>query len=57
MPYLLAKGGVWVYSGLTQDLKTHLSECDIICNEYQVPIELLLKVSFNGIEIFYLLMA
>ncbi len=48
--YVLAKGGVCVYSGLPQDLKTHLSECDIICNEFQVPIEVLLKVSSQGIN-------
>jgi hypothetical protein len=48
--YVLAKGGVCVYSGLPQDVKTHLSECDIICNEFQVPIELLLKISSNGVN-------
>jgi hypothetical protein len=48
--YVLAKSGVCVYSGLPQDLKTHLSECDIICNEFQVPIEILLKISSNRIN-------
>jgi ABC-type multidrug transport system ATPase subunit len=48
--YVLAKGGICVYSDLPQDLKTHLSECDIICNEFQVPIEVLLKVSSEGIN-------
>jgi hypothetical protein len=48
--YVLAKGGVCVYSGLPQDVKTHLSECDIICNEFQVPIEMLVKTASNGIN-------
>ncbi len=48
--YVLAKGGVCVYSGLPQDLKIHLSECDIICDEFQVPIEVLLKFSSEGIN-------
>jgi hypothetical protein len=45
-----SKGGGGVYSGLPQDLKIHLSQCDIICNEFQVPIEVLLKVSSQGIN-------
>jgi hypothetical protein len=48
--YVLAKGGVCVYSGLPQDLKTYLSECDIICNKFQVPIEVLIKISSNTIN-------
>ena len=43
--YVLAKGGVCVYSGLPQNLKQHLIECHIDCNENQIPIEVLLKVS------------
>ena len=43
--YVLAKGGICVYSGPPQELSTHLTECGVICNEFQVPIELLLKVS------------
>ena len=43
--YVLAKGGVCFYSGLPQNLRQHLTECDIECNENQVPIELLLKIS------------
>ena len=42
--YVLAKGGVCVYSGLPQNLRQHLNECQIECNENQIPIEVLLKV-------------
>ena len=42
--YILAKGGVCVYSGLPQNLRQHLNECRIECNENQIPIEVLLKV-------------
>jgi len=45
---VLAKGGVCVYSGLPQDLKRHLNECDIECTKHQVPIEVMLKISSNG---------
>jgi hypothetical protein len=48
--FVLAKGGVCVYSGFPQYLSTYLRECDIICSEFQVPIEVLLKVSSRGIE-------
>ena len=48
--YVLAKGGICVYSGPPQQLNTHLSECGIICNEFQTPIEVLLKYSCIGIE-------
>lgn len=45
--HVLAKGGLCVYSGRPKDLITHLNECGIICNEYQVPVEVLLKVASN----------
>jgi hypothetical protein len=48
--YVLAKGGFSVYSGRPQDLNRHLSECDILCTQFQHPIEVLLKYSCNGIE-------
>jgi hypothetical protein len=48
--YVLAKGGVCVYSGPAQDLNKHLRECDIICSEIQIPIEVLMKVASNGIK-------
>jgi hypothetical protein len=46
--YVLAKGGICVFSGCPQDLKSHLEENDLICNKIQVPIEVLLKHSSNG---------
>lgn len=46
--YVLANGGVCVYSGSPQHLKHQLMECDINCTEIQVPIELLLKHACNG---------
>ena len=45
--YVLAKGGVCVYSGLPQNLRQHLNECRIDCNENQIPIEVLIKLSFK----------
>ena len=46
--YVLAKGGVTVFSGRPQDLRHHLNKCDINCNENQIPIEVLMKISANG---------
>ena len=46
--YVLAKEGVIMYSGRPQDLKRHLNKCDIICEENQIPIEILMKIGFNG---------
>ena len=43
--YVLAKGGVCVYSGPPNALKQHLNECGVECNENQVSIEVLLEVS------------
>ncbi|CAM6032206.1 unnamed protein product, partial [Sphagnum compactum] len=48
--YVLAKGGVCVYSGRPQDLNTHLRECDILCNKFQFPIEVLLKIGTKGVN-------
>ena len=42
--YVLAKGGVCVYSGFPKNLRQHLNECRIDCNENLIPIEVLLKV-------------
>jgi hypothetical protein len=47
--YVLAKGGICVYSGLPQDLSSHLRECDIVCNEFEIPVEILLKLSSKGL--------
>ena len=48
--YVLAKGGHTVYCGRPQHLTHHLSECHIICNENQVPIESLITYGAKGIE-------
>jgi hypothetical protein len=48
--YVLAKGGLCVYSGLPQNLGNYLKEFDIICTEIQVPIEVLLKIASNSTE-------
>jgi hypothetical protein len=48
--YVLAKGGICIYSGPPQDLNKHLNECDINCTEFQVPIKVLLKYACNGFE-------
>ena len=50
MLYVLAKGGVCVYSGRPQDLENHLNDCDIHCTEDQIPIEILLKIGLNGCD-------
>ena len=41
--YVLAKGGVYVYSGLPNNLRQHLNNCQIECTENQISIEVLLK--------------
>ena len=48
--YVLAKGGVCVYSGLPKNLRPYLNECRIDCNENQIPIEVLIKLSFKGMS-------
>ncbi|CAG2118656.1 unnamed protein product, partial [Medioppia subpectinata] len=48
MLYILAKGGVAVYSGPPRGLRSHLDQCNIQCNENQIPIEVLIKLSANG---------
>ncbi|CAG2113115.1 unnamed protein product, partial [Medioppia subpectinata] len=48
MLYILAKEGVAVYSGPPRGLRSHLSQCNIQCNESQIPIEVLIKLSANG---------
>ncbi|CAG2104866.1 unnamed protein product, partial [Medioppia subpectinata] len=48
MLYILAKGGVAVYSGPPRGLRSHLDQCNIQCNENQISIEVLIKLSANG---------
>lgn len=43
--YVLAKNGRCVYEGAPHNLIEHLRRADIECYEYQVPIEVLLKVA------------
>ena len=45
--YVLAKGGICLYSGVPNNLRQHFNECSIQCNENQVPIEILLKIASN----------
>ncbi|CAG2112332.1 unnamed protein product [Medioppia subpectinata] len=48
MLYILAKEGVAIYSGPPRGLRSHLSQCNIQCNENQIPIEILIKLSAKG---------
>ena len=48
--YVLSKGGLCIYSGRPQHIRSHLNECDINCSEDQIPIEILLKIGFNGFD-------
>ena len=48
--YVLAKGGVCVYSGTPQRLPNRLRECNIICTENQVPINTLITIGSKGLE-------
>lgn len=48
MLYVLAKGGLTVFSGRPQRLRRHLNECQIMLNDNQIPIEVLLKIGANG---------
>ena len=48
--YVLAKGGVCVYSGTPQQLPNHLRDCNIICTENQMPIETLITIGAKGRE-------
>ena len=45
--YVLAKGGVSLFSGQPIDLKNCLKECDITLPEEEAPIEELIKISYN----------
>ena len=48
--YVLAKGGQTLFCGKPDNLPFFLGNCDIECNEDQVPIEILLKYSCYGIN-------
>ena len=46
--YVLAKGGVTIFSGRPHKLRSHLNECHIHCTQSQIPIEVLLKIAAKG---------
>ena len=48
--YVLAKGGICVFSGPPMFLRQHLNECGVECNENQVPIEVLIKMSEKSVN-------
>ena len=48
--YVLAKGGQTLFTGRPDNLAHFLRNCNITCNEDQVPIEVLLKYSCYGIN-------
>ncbi|XP_054152528.1 ATP-binding cassette sub-family G member 1-like [Oppia nitens] len=48
--YVLAKGGHTIYDGSPQQMKHYLTDCGIDLNENEVPIEVMLKISSEGIN-------
>ena len=48
--YVLAKGGVCLYSGPPQNLRQHLNDCQIKCTQNESPIEKLIKISSYGLS-------
>ena len=48
--YVLSREGFCIYSGKPRHLKSTLNECNIDCSQLQVPIEVLLKISSDGIN-------
>jgi hypothetical protein len=42
--YVLAKGGFCVYEGSPKYLEFHLSKAEITCSQYQIPIEVLIRI-------------
>ncbi|CAG2107366.1 unnamed protein product [Medioppia subpectinata] len=46
--YVLAKGGLTVYSGPPKHLSLHLQQCNIAYNREQIPIEVLMKIAAKG---------
>ena len=43
--YALAKGGRCVYNGKPADLRAHLLSCSIPCADWQIPIEVLMRIT------------
>ncbi|XP_054152568.1 uncharacterized protein LOC128951345 [Oppia nitens] len=48
--YVLAKGGHTIYDGSPQQMKHYLTDCGINFNKNEVPIEVMLKISSQGIQ-------
>ena len=48
--YVLAKGGCCVFDGETNQLKNHLKQCQVNCQDDQVPIEQLIKVTSKTVS-------
>ncbi|CAG2107739.1 unnamed protein product [Medioppia subpectinata] len=49
--YVLANGGVCLYSGAPHRLRQHLADNGIECQESQVPIDVLMKVASNTTQL------
>ena len=43
--YVLSNGGRCVFDGKTNQLLCHLTECQVDCKEWQIPVEQLIKVA------------
>lgn len=43
--YVLSKGGKCVFDGKTSELQSHLQECQVDCQDWQVPVEKVIKVA------------
>ena len=43
--YVLSKGGKCVFDGKTTELQNHLQECQVECQDWQIPIEEVIKVA------------
>ena len=48
--YVLSKGGVNVYWDRPQSLKKHMKDCQIDCDEKDIPIGMLLKICANDLS-------
>src|SRR6185437_10769087 len=46
--YVLAKGGICLYSGPPLSLRQHLHDCDIELTQNDVPIETVLTIASDG---------
>ncbi|XP_054157424.1 ATP-binding cassette sub-family G member 1-like [Oppia nitens] len=49
--YVLAKGGQTLYSGFTNNLYQFITDNQIECNKNQFPLDMLMKLSYNGNDI------